>query len=90
MKFFIKNISKRKNIWNCIFQCITISFGVYLNKIGCFCYEKQSLNPEETKEFVLTFFLDPKVVDDNKTKDISDVTLSFTMFSTEYYKKGKV
>jgi cytochrome c oxidase assembly protein Cox11 len=30
--------------------------------------------------------LDPKVVDDNKTKDISDVTLSFTFFSSEYYK----
>jgi cytochrome c oxidase assembly protein subunit 11 len=36
----------------------------------------------------LTFFLDPKVVDDNKTKDIADVTLSFTFFSSEYYKKG--
>jgi cytochrome c oxidase assembly protein Cox11 len=34
--------------------------------------------------------LDPKVVDDNKTKDIADVTLSFTFFSTEYYKKDKI
>ena len=45
---------------------------------------------KKQKNLFLTFFLDPKVVDDNKTKDISDVTLSFTMFSTEYYKKGKV
>ena len=90
MKFFIKNISKEKTFGTASFNVSPSPFGVYLNKIGCFCYEKQSLNPEETKEFVLTFFLDPKVVDDNKTKDISDVTLSFTMFSTEYYKKGKV
>jgi Cytochrome oxidase assembly factor len=40
-------------------------------------------------EFVLTFFLDPKVVYDNKTKNISDVTLSFTFFSSDYFKKDK-
>ena len=45
------------------------------------------LKPGEKKEFILSFFLDPKVVDDNKTKDISDVTLSYTFFSAEYYKK---
>jgi len=37
---------------------------------------------------VLTFFLDPKVVDDNKTKNMSDVTLSFTFFSSGYYEKS--
>ena len=64
-------------------------FGIYLNKIGCFCFEKQTLQPGEKKEFVLTFFLDPKVVDDNKTKNISDVTLSFTFFASEFYEKEK-
>ena len=58
-----------------------------LNKIGCFCFEKQTLKPNEKKEFVLTFFLDPKVVDDNKTKNISDVTLSFTFFASDFYEK---
>ena len=64
------------------------TFGIYLNKIGCFCFEKQTLQPREKKEFVLTFFLDPKVVDDNKTKNMSDVTLSFTFFSSGYYEKS--
>jgi len=63
-------------------------FGIYLNKIGCFCFEKQTLQPGEKKEFALTFFLDPKVVDDNKTKNMSDVTLSFTFFSSGYYEKS--
>jgi cytochrome c oxidase assembly protein subunit 11 len=31
--------------------------------------------------------MDPKVVDDNKTKNVKDVTLSYTFFSSEYYKK---
>ena len=54
-----------------------------------FCFEKQTLEAREKKEFILTFFLDPKVVDDNKTKNIADVTLSFTFFSSDYYKKDK-
>ena len=45
------------------------------------------LTIQEKRNFVLTFFLDPKVVDDNKTNNISDVTLSFTFFSSEYFKK---
>ena len=65
-------------------------FGIYLNKIGCFCFEKQTLKPNEKQEFVLTFFLDPKVVDDNKTKNISDVTLSFTFFASDFYEKSKI
>ena len=36
---------------------------------------------------MLTFFLDPKVVDDNKTKNMSDVTLSFTFFHQTIMKK---
>ena len=56
----------------------------------CFCFEKQTLKPGEKQKFVLTFFLDPKVVDDNKTKEIADVTLSFTFFSSDYYKKDKI
>ena len=64
---------------------------VYIfNKIGCFCFEKQTLKPNEKQEFVLTFFLDPKVVDDNKTKNISDVTLSFTFFASDFYEKSKI
>ena len=50
----------------------------------------ETLKAGEKREFNLTFFLDPKVVDDNKTKNISDVTLSFTFFSSDYYMKDKV
>ena len=34
--------------------------------------------------------MDPKVVDDNKTKNVKDVTLSYTFFSSEYYKNNHV
>ena len=87
VKFYVQNLSQSESSGVASYNASPSSFGIYLSKIGCFCFEKQPLKPGEKKEFILSFFLDPKVVDDNKTKDISDVTLSYTFFSAEYYKK---
>ena len=88
VKFNVENPSNEVSSGSATFNVSPSPFGIYLNKIGCFCFEKQTLQPGEKKEFVLTFFLDPKVVDDNKTKNMSDVTLSFTFFSSGYYEKS--
>ena len=88
VKFKVENPSSVISSGSATFNVSPSPFGIYLNKIGCFCFEKQILQPGEKKEFVLTFFLDPKVVDDNKTKNMSDVTLSFTFFSSGYYEKS--
>ena len=90
VKFIVENQSNLTTAGSASFNVSPSPFGIYLNKIGCFCFEKQTLKAGENQEFVLTFFLDPKVVDDNKTKDIVDVTLSFTFFSSDYYKKKKI
>ena len=89
VKFNVENPSNEISSGSATFNVSPSPFGIYLNKIGCFCFEKQTLQPGEKKEFVLTFFLDPKVVDDNKTKNIFDVTLSFTFFASEFYEKEK-
>ena len=90
VKFYVENPNDQISSGSASFNVSPASFGIYLNKIGCFCFEKQTLKAGEKREFNLTFFLDPKVVDDNKTKNIADVTLSFTFFSSDYYKKDKV
>ena len=90
VKFFVENESNQTTSGSATFNVSPAPFGVYLNKVGCFCFEKQTLKVGEKKEFILTFFLDPEVVDDKKTSKISDVTLSFTFFSSDYFKKDKV
>ena len=90
VKFNVENPSNEVSSGSASFNVSPSPFGIYLNKLGCFCFEKQTLKPNEKQEFVLTFFLDPKVVDDNKTKNISDVTLSFTFFASDFYEKSKI
>ena len=89
VKYKAKNLSDAENSGTATFNVLPEKVGPYFIKTECFCFEKQTLKPNEKQEFVLTFFLDPKVVDDNKTKNISDVTLSFTFFASEFYEKEK-
>ena len=65
------------------------SFGQYVAKIVCFCFEKQKLDPGEKAKYMLTFYLDPEIVNDLSTKNIEDVTLSYTFFPSDYYEPAK-
>ena len=60
-----------------------------LKKSACFCFEKQTINPKETREFTVAYYIDPKIVEDPATKGISEITLSYTLFKVDKMYKGK-
>lgn len=43
--------------------------------------EEQLLMPGESKEFPVTFFVDPAIADDPGTADVTSITLSCTLFN---------
>ncbi len=57
--------------------------GRYFTKIECFCFKQQTLAPHASVEMPVTFFVDPKIVDDVDTKSISEITLSYTFYRSE-------
>ena len=61
-------------------------FGNYITKINCFCYDAQTLKPNEKNKFTLILLIDPEMTKDSKTKDIKEATIQFTFFD---YKKNK-
>jgi cytochrome c oxidase assembly protein subunit 11 len=57
--------------------------GRYFTKIECFCFKQQTLAPHASVEMPVTFFVDPKIVDDDDTKTISEITLSYTFYRSD-------
>lgn len=48
----------------------------YLVKTECFCFARQTLQPGETRQLPVRFFIDPKL-----PRNVPVVTLSYTFFS---------
>jgi cytochrome c oxidase assembly protein subunit 11 len=57
--------------------------GRYFTKIECFCFKQQTLAPHASVEMPVTFFVDPKIVDDDDTKTIDEITLSYTFYRSD-------
>jgi cytochrome c oxidase assembly protein subunit 11 len=57
--------------------------GRYFTKIECFCFKQQTLAAHASAEMPVTFFVDPNIVDDEDTKSISEITLSYTFYRSD-------
>ncbi len=88
IEFEVTNYSNEPTAGVANFNVSPSSFGKYYSKLGCFCFEKQELKAGEKATYVMTFYLDPEMVNDATVKNLEDVTMSYTFFSTDYYKQS--
>ena len=80
VKFRAKNLSFQPIIGTAMYNVQPDKAGIYFNKTECFCFKEQLLQPGQSAEFPVTFFLDPDLVKDRNLDDVLVITLSFTFF----------
>ena len=78
--FKVTNKSDQAMTGRAIYNVVPEQAGPYFQKLECFCFTNQTIQPGQTIEFPVVYFVDPQYVDDPETKGKGEITLSYTFF----------
>jgi cytochrome c oxidase assembly protein subunit 11 len=84
-----QNLSARTITGQARFNVTPDQAGKYFNKIECFCFTEQTLKAGQTVDMPVVFFVDPQMARDPDTRDISEITLSYTFYPVETGQSGR-
>ncbi len=65
------------------FNVVPFSVGNFFNKIECFCFTEQILQPGEKIKMPVSFYVDPDLINNLESKNVTSVTLSYTFYEID-------
>jgi cytochrome c oxidase assembly protein subunit 11 len=82
------NVSDRPTTGTATFNVFPEQTAPFFNKLECFCFKEQVLQPGESLDMPVSFFVDTQIVADKDASRVQQITLSYTFYSVAAAKPG--
>ena len=76
--YLAKNNSNQAVTGSATFNVEPEQAGAYFNKIQCFCFTEQKLEPGQEVRMPVLYYVDPAALDDPNMDGVEQITLSYT------------
>jgi cytochrome c oxidase assembly protein subunit 11 len=76
----VVNQSARVTVGQAGYNVSPPTVGIYFQKINCFCFTTQTMQPGESRDMAVVFYVDPKLAKDSEQDRVSTITLSYTFY----------
>jgi cytochrome c oxidase assembly protein subunit 11 len=77
--FTAENLGNESIVAHATFNVTPLTAGIYFNKIQCFCFNEERLDPHQKVQMPVVFYVDPAFGKDSDNAHIDTITLSYTL-----------